>query len=152
MADKKLSKDGLNKVWLKVMELVKSLTGNVDRTKGTLQEQVNELNSNLKPVQIPWTPFCPIDDVADYVTFNETLAYRVGNIVIVTFRLDLSEAVGGYIDIINLPIKPYVGLNYTDMPYKYFIYVKNDNEGFLSLRDFFPAGSYYFNVIYMVND
>ena len=47
MAGNKLNKDGLNKVWLKVMELVKSLTGNVDRTKGTLQEQVNELNSNL---------------------------------------------------------------------------------------------------------
>ena len=37
----KLNKDGLNKVWLKVMELIQSLTGNVDRTKGTLQEQID---------------------------------------------------------------------------------------------------------------
>lgn len=42
MADStKLNKDGLNKVWLKVMELIQSLTGNVDRTKGTLQEQID---------------------------------------------------------------------------------------------------------------
>lgn len=42
MADStKLNKAGLNKVWLKVMELIQSLTGNVDRTKGTLQEQID---------------------------------------------------------------------------------------------------------------
>lgn len=43
----KLNKDGLNKVWLKVMELVQSLTGNVNRTKGTLQEQIDKLDGNL---------------------------------------------------------------------------------------------------------
>ncbi len=48
MADStKLNKDGLNKVWLKVMELIQSLTGNVDRTKGTLQEQIDKLDGNL---------------------------------------------------------------------------------------------------------
>lgn len=48
MADStKLNKDGLNKVWLKVMELIQSLTGNVDRTKGTLQEQIDKVNGNL---------------------------------------------------------------------------------------------------------
>lgn len=42
----KLSKDGLNQVWLKAMTILKSLTGNVRTDKGTLQEQIDKLEEN----------------------------------------------------------------------------------------------------------
>lgn len=44
MATKKLGPDGLNVVWQKVFELVKSITGNVNvKTDGTLQAQITKL-------------------------------------------------------------------------------------------------------------
>ena len=42
MSEKKLGTDGLEKVWGKVFELIKSITGDVDvKGKGTLQQQIN---------------------------------------------------------------------------------------------------------------
>lgn len=62
MEGTKLNKDGLNKVWLKVMELIHSLTGDVDRTKGTLQEQITEIDSNF--------PFKIVDGAVN-ITFTK---------------------------------------------------------------------------------
>lgn len=42
---KKLGPEGVGELWQKVFELVKLLTGDVDTSKGTLQEQINEITS-----------------------------------------------------------------------------------------------------------
>lgn len=40
-----MSDKQLNPVWVKAMELIKTLTGDVDTSKGTLQEQCNEMDN-----------------------------------------------------------------------------------------------------------
>lgn len=73
----KLSKDGLNQVWLKAMTILKSLTGNVKTEKGTLQEQIDLLEENassgvdLTQAEYDALPDTKESDGVDYYIMDE---------------------------------------------------------------------------------
>lgn len=59
-----------NKAWLKLWTLVKSLTGVVDTTKGTLQEQVTATNKSLDALKEQVPPFTVVDGAVN-VTYTK---------------------------------------------------------------------------------
>lgn len=60
----------LDGAWVKVWTLIKSLTGAVNITKGTLQEQVTATDENLSTLQEELPPFTVVDGAVN-VTYTK---------------------------------------------------------------------------------
>lgn len=114
------------------------------------------LNGSLKIKDIPWTPYCPRTDFADKVKFQEENAMQYGPIIICSICIKLLENTpGGYIEILNLPKKMLRGINQTNINGKtgqWYLYIGDNANSSMVLRDLFEAGQYYFSFIYLTTE